>query len=401
MSDPVYDVAVVGAGLVGAAAALALGGAGRHVALIDRQPPHAQTGRLGFDTRTVALNQASRALLGDVIKGTPIRHMRVWEEYGTGCIEFSADAVGTEALAWVVEASAARMALWEACAACPNVELLIGEVADLAEQGATVRLTLSPRDQPADAQPAATPATVSARFVIAADGASSKVCELAGVTALPRGSGDAAVATVARVAEPHNGTALQRFGVGGPVALLPLAAPCAVSVIWSQRRTAAETLAALPDTKFAAALVAATDGALGGIEAIDRRAHAPLTQRVVANCNPRPRLLVLGDAARTLHPLAGQGVNLGLEDVARVLRQAKGERDLGRVGLWRGFALRRRIRSEGMVALMTALRTTYGQRDPVARWVRNVGVRWIDQSAAVKRHLILEAMGTGPVAKRL
>ena len=123
---------------------------------------------------------------------------------------------------------------------------------------------------------------------------------------------------------------------------------------------------------------------------------------MVANCNPLQRLLVLGDAARTVHPLAGQGVNLGFEDVARVQRKAsEGEGDLGRAGLWRGFAARRRLRSEGMVALMKALSTAYGLRDPVARWARNVGVRWIDGTAAVKRQLILEAMGTGPLAKRL
>ena len=403
MADHAYDVAVVGAGLVGAAAALTLGGTGRRVALIDRETPQARTGRLGFDTRTVALTEASLALLGNRVEAAaPIRRMKVWEECGTGAIEFDADAVGAQALAWVIEASPARTALWQACAECPNVQRLIGDVVGLTEEVTSVRLTFAELDRPGAAPPVSAPSTVSARLVIAADGASSKVCELAGVKALTRGEGDAAIATVVEMERPHEGVARQRFGANGPLALLPLPHPRTVSLIWSLDRHAAERLAALEDPQFADALEAASEGALGRVKDLDRRTLAPLAQHVVANCNPLQRLLVLGDAARAVHPLAGQGVNLGLEDVARVQRKAsEGEGDLGRAGLWRGFAARRRLRSEGMVALMKALSTAYGLRDPVARWARNVGVRWIDGTAAVKRQLILEAMGTGPLAKRL
>ena len=398
MADGAYDVAIVGAGLVGAAAALALGGAGRRVALIDRAAPQAQAGRLGFDLRTIALNEASLTLLDGHVEATPIRRMKVWEECGTGCIEFAADAVGAPALAWVVEASPARAALWQACDHGENVDVVVGDVVGLNEAATALRLTLAAPNGAA----AAAPREIAARLVLAADGASSRVCELAGVKAHGRGQGDAAIATAVLFARPHNQTALQRFGAGGPLALLPLRHPRAVSLIWSLDQEAAERLAALPDAAFVTALEAASEGALGSVEDIERRALAPLAQRVVANCNPRPRLLALGDAARTLHPLAGQGVNLGLEDVARVVEKARqGEPDLGRANLWRGFAARRRLRSEGMAALMTALRGAYGCAGPVARWARNVGVRWVDQTAAVKRQLILEAMGKGPLAQRL
>ena len=393
--QPDYDVAVVGAGLVGGAAALALGGTGRRVALIDREAPWARPGRLGFGLRTVALTEASLALVGGRGDAAPIRRMRVWEECGTGCIEFGADAVDAAALAWVVEAGAARAALWQECAAHPNVHVVVGAVAGLAEADERLRLELGGHG-------ATQPSALAARLVIAADGASSELCGLAGVKALPRGQGDAAIATVARFEAPHQGTALQRFGTGGPLALLPLKDPHTVSVIWSLDRHAAERLATLPDAAFVQALEAAAEGALGSVRDIDQRVSAPLAQQVVANCNPRPRLLALGDAARTVYPLAGQGVNLGLEDVARVLAKAGNrERDLGRPNLWRGFAARRRLRGEGMAALMRALRATYGHPGPVARWARNIGVRWLDHSALVKRQLILEAMGTGPLAAHL
>ena len=304
MADHAYDVAVVGAGLVGAVAALTLGGTGRRVALIDREAPQARTGRLGFDTRTVALTGASLALLGNRVEAAaPIRRMKVWEECGTGAIEFDANAVGAQALAWVVEASPARTALWQACAECPNVECLIGDVVGLTEEITSVRLTFAERDRPGAAPPVSAPSTVSARLVIAADGASSKVCELAGVKALTRGEGDAAIATVVEMERPHEGVARQRFGANGPLALLPLPHPRTVSLIWSLDRDAAERLAALEDTQFADALEAASEGALGRVKDLDRRTLAPLAQHVVANCNPLQRLLVLGDAARTVHPL--------------------------------------------------------------------------------------------------
>ena len=388
MADGPYDAIVVGAGLVGAAAALALGRAGRRVALVDRRRPAGARGRLGFDVRTVALTPACLEFLGVDVPDARIRRMRVWEEEGTGHIEFDSAAVGCDALAHVVEVGATSAALWQAAEALDGVDVRCGAVSDLSEGAAAMQVSVGD-------------ATLFGRLVIAADGAESEVRRLAGVGLLDRGDFDAALATVVRTERAHGDTALQRFGRHGPLAFLPLPDAHCSAVIWSQDRSATERLCALDDAAFVAALDAASEGALGPLDAVDRRYAFPLAQRLVRDFNPRPRLLFVGDAAHTVHPLAGQGVNLGIEDAARLLDVAEGAADLGRPNLWRGFARRRRARAETMVALMTALRGAYGYGGPVGRWLRNVGVRGLDTTPAAKRWLIREAMGQGVLARTL
>ena len=404
MADRIYDAAIAGGGLVGAAAALALARAGRHVALVDAQRPQAIAGALGFDLRCVAVAPASYALLNAPAKAAAIARMRVWEEAGTAEVQFEAASAGAETLAWVVENSATAAALWDACAAHPNVDLVFGAVTALARRPAALVLSIDAADAPNGQAPAASgrSGNVAAQLVIAADGAESRVSALAGVKTLPRGSGDSAIATVAETERPHGDAAWQRFTAAGPLALLPLSRPNSVAIVWSMATAQAKRLQALPDQAFSAALQAASQEALGCIKAVDRRVLAPLAQRLAEHCNPLPRLLIIGDAARTAHPLAGQGVNLGLEDVARIAQTAQSaERDLGRPNLWRAFAWRRRLRGEATLAAMTALRASYGYSGPVGRWLRNAGVRQIDGARALKRRLILEAMGVGPVASRL
>ena len=391
MAEGPYDAVVVGAGLVGATAALGLARAGRRVALVDRRRPVAMPGRLGFDVRTVALTPACLGHLGVDVPGAPIRRMRVWEEDGTGVVDFDSRTAGCDALAHVVEVGATSAALWRACeslAGVAGVDVRCGSVTGLSHGAGAMRVAIGDE-------------ALFARLVIAADGAESEVRRLAGVEILGRGGFDAALATVVRTERVHGGTALQRFGRHGPLAFLPLRDAHCSAVIWSQDRAACERLRALDDESFATALHAASEGALGRFEAVDERYAFPLAQRLVRDCNPRPRLLLIGDAAHTVHPLAGQGVNLGIEDAARVVEVSADATDLGGANLWRGFARRRRARAEAMVALMTALRSAYGYGGPVGRWLRNFGVRGLDGAPAAKRWLIREAMGQGILGRAL
>ena len=385
-ADP-YDVAVVGAGLVGAAAALTLGRSGSRVALIDQRRPRETTGRLGFDIRSVALSRSSLDLIDIEIAASPIDQMCVWEEYGGGRLTFSANEAGVDALAWMVESSRACVALCDECDGLPNVHWVEGIVSRVVSRNRAVTLELENR-------------SISARLLVAADGAESMVRELAGVDLVDRGGGDAAVATVVRAERAHRGVAYQRFSATGPLAFLPLADPLCCAVIWSAKRDTADELAALDDAAFAEALDVASERVLGRIAQVDQRFTFPLPQRVVRDFNPAPRILLVGDAAHTLHPLAGQGVNLGLEDVAGIAEEAQRDpTDLGRSGRWRGFALRRRARAEVMIALMRGLRDGYAYGGPVGRWIRNSGVRLIDAAPAIKQQLVREAMGVGVSAK--
>lgn len=385
-TDP-YDVAVVGAGLVGASAAAALGRNGFRVALIDRQRPRRTAGELGFDIRSVALSRSSLDLIGIDVPASPIGEMCVWEEHGGGRLTFSAKEVQVEALAWMVESGRVCVALADACDGMANVDWIEDIVAGIDCRNTEVVLEFPN-------------GSVSARLLVAADGVDSKVRALAGVDLVDRSADDAAIATVVRTANPHHDVAYQRFSADGPLAFLPLPDPACCAVIWSTNRKTTAELAALDDAAFAAALDAAFEHALGRIVTIDRRFTFPLPQRIVRDFNPTPRILFVGDAAHTLHPLAGQGVNLGLEDVAGIAEEAvRDPTDLGRTGRWRGFALRRRARAEVMIGLMRALRDGYAYGGPVGRWMRNSGVRMVDAAPAIKRQLVREAMGIGILAR--
>lgn len=382
-----YDVAVVGAGLVGASAALTLGRNGFRVALIDRQRPRQSAGELGFDIRSVALSRSSLDLIGIDVPASPIGEMCVWEEHGGGRLTFNAKEAQVEALAWMVESSRVCVALADACDGMANVDWIEDTVAGVDCSNTEVVLEFPN-------------GSVSARLLVAADGVDSKVRALAGVDLVDRSADDAAIATVVRTAGPHRDVAYQRFSADGPLAFLPLPDPACCAVIWSTNRKTTAELAALDDAAFATALDAAFEHALGRIVAIDQRFTFPLPQRIVRDFNPTPRILFVGDAAHTLHPLAGQGVNLGLEDVAGIAEEAvRDPTDLGRTGRWRGFALRRRARAEVMIGVMRALRGGYAYGGPVGRWIRNSGVRMVDAAPAIKRQLVREAMGIGVLAR--
>ena len=397
--EQIYDVAVVGAGIVGLAAALALAGAGHRTVLIERQTPRRQRGALGFDIRSVALTSASlRFLQGlaglDGVTPTPIETMRVWEHDGAARLRFEAD----ETLAWVVENSALVDSLWRMAAA--RLETMApATVTALSASDSAVTLAVQDGD--------GAERGITARLVVAADGAASPVRALAGVATrrepMSRLGEQCAVATVARTEMPHRNIAWQRFGKTGPVALLPLAEAHMVSVIWSGDAAQSERLLALGDAAFSAALGGETEHVLGRIEAVDQRYAFPAAQTLAAHLNPTPRILLAGDAARTIHPLAGQGVNVGLEDARAIAAVAakEGVGDLGRAGLWRDYARRRRRRSKMMMALMRALLAAYcgaGAQGPWRRLARNEALRRIDASNAAKAQLVREAMGLGAFA---
>ena len=396
--DCIYDAAVCGGGIVGLSAALALAAAGRRVALIERQPPARMQGRLGFDARSVALTPASVAFLRtlggiDERELAAIETMRVWEYDGAATLRFSARAP----LAWVVENSALTMRLWQ-CAAERVTLFAPVELTALRIQPHSVVLTC---------QRGATRELVEARLVVAADGGNSRVRSFTGATVrretLPASGPQCAIATVARLRKPHRNTAWQRFGASGPVALLPFADAHTVAVIWSAAQAMIENLKTLNDDAFRLALDAEVEhvGTGGvGIEAVDRRFSFPLQQSLARDFNPTPRSVLVGDAARTLHPLAGQGVNIGLEDV-RAIAAAASEGDLGQPGRWRDYARIRRQRSKLMLTLMRSLLAAYcgaNAGKPWRRLMRNAGVRFIDASAAIKAQLVREAMGLGPLA---
>jgi len=311
------DIAVVGGGVVGAACALALSELGLEVALVEAQAP--QPWRADRpDLRVYAFAPDNAALLQRsgvwtsvvAARVQPYRRMRVWDATGGSELQFDADAFGRNELGWIVEHGLLVDRLWAALPAA-NVRLHCPARVEALEQlqdGARLRLDDGSR--------------IDANLVIAADGAESSVRALAGLEVDAHSYAQRGVVAYVETEHPHEQTAWQRFLPTGPLAFLPCA-DAASSIVWTLPEAEAARVMSLDDAAFDRELTAAFDARLGSTRVVSKRAAFPL-RRQLAREYAIGRVLVIGDAAHVVHPLAGQGVNLGLRDVA-ALRDAIGQ----------------------------------------------------------------------------
>ena len=318
------DAVVVGGGVVGAACALALAGCGLDTVLVEADVP-APWRAAQPDLRVYAFAADNAALfdrLGawDAVQAArvqPYRRMRVWDAAGGGELALDADALGRRELGWIVEHGLLLDRLW---ALLPGAGVRVrspARVAALQQEAGGVRLQLDDGS------------SVQARLAIAADGAQSTLRTLAGLEVDAHDHGQRGVVGYVETGLPHEATAWQRFLPGGPLAFLPCA-DGGCSIVWSLPDAEAERVLALDDEAFGQALTRAFDARLGVVRAVSRRAAFPLRRQLVRDY-VRGNVVVLGDAAHVVHPLAGQGVNLGLRDVsalrATVLQAQRARRD--------------------------------------------------------------------------
>jgi 2-octaprenyl-3-methyl-6-methoxy-1,4-benzoquinol hydroxylase/2-octaprenylphenol hydroxylase len=308
------DVVVVGAGVAGSAMALALVRDGFEVALVEaRPPPHWQAGD-EVDARVVALAADAVALFEDLdiwqqvtaARACPYRRMQVWDALAPGSLSFDAADRGDAALGWIVENRLLQHVLWEslqaAAAGSANVRLICpAQVVDVSNEETGVSVGL------ADGQ------RVRARLLVAADGAASPIRQQLGIATRDRDYAQRAIVCHVGTERAHESTAWQRFQPGGPLAFLPLLdGRC--SIVWSQPVDEANRRLQLDDQAFCAELGCALDFRLGRILSATPRFAFPLQLRLAARYHAG-RSVLLGDAAHVVHPLAGQGLNLGLRDV--------------------------------------------------------------------------------------
>ena len=391
------SILVAGAGLVGAVAALSLSERGYQVTLIDRSPPKAGISAFDTDVRNVALSPRSAALIQGLDawpeQAAPYHRMRVWEERGSSALDFDAASVNRDELGWLVEVGPLLNRLWEKLEANDNIQVLLGMTKGVNPSHDGIFLTLDQLEAGKEGT-----IEVGADFLIACDGARSAVREALNLPLRHWRTGQMALTTVVRTQNPHSYTAWQRFLLDGPLALLPSKDPHLCSIVWSQSEDNAEARVALTDAEFCRVLTRASEGCLGEVQAVGPRQVFPLNQQLAATAYPNERVLLLGDALRVIHPLAGLGVNLGFEDLQEMLHVVKPGTDLGVSGLWDKFARQRLLRSELVLRSLDGLRRLYAQDDPWLGLLRNAGVDWFGRRRWLQRKAIEEATGLNDVS---
>ena len=385
------------------------------IALIDASPlsvadddDDAVRGVSQYDPRVVALTQQSQRLLDDAgiwsglpeARLSPYHHMHVWDANGTSAIDFDAALVHQKNIghivenAQVVKAIEAQLAGEAGCQWFRPVSL---EQLEVCEQAA--KLKLSSGD------------VIHAGLVIAADGAHSPIRQQLGVATREWDYLHQAIVTTVEVERSHQNTAWQVFLDSGPLAFLPLASQPSneidvedgpdrhfCSIVWSCIPERAQALMALDDAEFKVQLERAFEAKLGKVLAVDQRFSIPLRQRHAVNYVSE-RVALVGDAAHTIHPLAGQGVNLGLKDVSALVAELSRAQARG-LPLWHTSVLARYQRQrkgdnlQTMLA-MEALERLYDCGNIMVRWLRNEGVKQVQKQPLLKRKIIEQAMGLG------
>ncbi|SDO32890.1 UbiH/UbiF/VisC/COQ6 family ubiquinone biosynthesis hydroxylase [Vreelandella arcis] len=391
------DVAVVGAGMVGTTLSLLLAEAGMRVALVEAKeaPCSNQAGALPAP-RVSALTPVSQRLLTHIgawplmveTRVTAYRYMQVWDAEGSGEIAFSADEAGVAVLGHIVENDVTLSALHAKLQNQSQLNAFFGagvEALEHAASGYQLRL--------------ANGESLYAPLVVAADGAHSVLREMARIEVASEAMGQDAVVTTVRCAKPHGDTARQAFVDGRPLAFLPLTVEgdahyC--SIVWSTTPAHAEELCKLSREALGDALGDAMGDRMGTVSVCDRAYRFPLVQRH-ATRYVQPHFALVGDAAHSLHPLAGQGVNLGLMDVAVLAEEVTSAwrrgAPWGELSTLNRYARRRRIDNSAMLGLMKGFKTLFGSHDPALTLMRNLGMSGLHQLTPLKRIVMRQATG--------
>lgn len=395
------DIAIVGGGITGASLAALLDDIGLtsqcSVALIDLADVEAAVDLSEFDPRVVALSSASQEILTQAnvwqaltkLRACAYQSMYVWDAEGTGNIRFSADDIQQTNLGHIVENKVLVHVLNQRLAGIHNLIQLRGAgLEQIHADCGYQRLLLSNAEQ------------VRAQLVIGADGAKSKVRELAHFETKAWAYGQKAIVTTVETQHSHAFCAWQRFSPVGPLAFLPLSRSGqddkTSSIVWSLDDDIADQNMALSDDDFKVALAEALEWRLGDIHELDRRVAIPLRQSFATRyC--QPGVVLVGDAAHAIHPLAGQGVNMGLYDVAALAEELGRAQQRG-LALNEMATLRRyeRVRQPHnlmAMAVMEMFKRGFGNDALLLRYLRNTGMSLANKQYPLKRFFARMAAG--------
>ncbi len=387
-----YDVLIVGGGMVGSALACALGDSRLKVAVLDHAPAAAPP-QTGHDLRVSAITLASRALFENIgawegmtrRRVAPVVEMQIWDSNGSGSIHFNAAEIGEPCLAYIIENSVMQAALVERLHHFTNIHYLcpvtIADIA-LADDGAVATLK--------DGR------SLRAHLLVGADGAGSQVRRAAGIEKQSLDLDQTGIVATVTTEKPHEQVARQRFLTTGPLAFLPLSEPHSCSLVWSADSPRAAALLALDDAAFVAELQTAFGNSLGKVLSISARVAFPLAL-AHAKHYTAPHLALIGDAAHTVHPLAGQGVNLGFLDAAALaevlLDAAASQKDIGTHAVLRRYERWRKGDNLTMVSITGGFRYLFSNDMPMLSQLRNTGLSLANAVTPVKNFFMRRASG--------
>lgn len=387
-----YDVVIVGGGMVGLTLACALGNQEFNVAVIEAIEPQDISPNDEIELRVSAISKSSQQVFESVNawqgmlrrRASAYQHMHVWDATGDGKIDFDAAELGIDSLGHIIENKAIQFSLYEQCLKLPTVDCLcplqLSEI-KYSENGSDLILS--------DGR------MLSATLLIGADGANSKVREVAGISLNKAAYEQKGVVSVVKCTRHHKDTAWQRFLPSGPLAFLPLS-DGSCSIVWSADNARADELIEMDESNFMSELEEAFDYTLGKVEKISQRAAFPLIRRH-ADEYVKKGLALVGDAAHTIHPLAGQGVNLGILDaaaLAEVIMDARASgKNIASLNTLRKYERWRRADNSIMMYSMSGFKNLFSNELAGLSVLRNAGLNLTDSLGFVKHRIMRHALG--------